>query len=77
MNVAATLDLCGESCPNNYVRTVLALEELEVGEVLEVILQGQEALANVPRSVNMSGQKIVAVERGENDRLRLWIEKVH
>ena len=76
MKSVSLLDLCGETCPNNYVRTVLALEDLEVGEVLEVILDGQEAIANVPRSVKQSGQRIVRVQREGNERLRLWIEKV-
>ncbi len=73
--VTAHLDLCGETCPTNFVKTLLALEELETGDLLEVILEGQEAMSNVPRSLKQAGHTIVAVQRLSQEKLQLTVKK--
>ncbi|MBM4046860.1 MAG: sulfurtransferase TusA family protein [Planctomycetes bacterium] len=69
-----TLDLRGEKCPMNYVRTKLKIEQMGDGEVLEVILKGAEAMRNVPRSLKEDGHKIVDV-KSEGDLFRLKVKK--
>lgn len=70
----ASLDITGEVCPITFVKTILKLEELQPGEVLEVILTSDESWENVPRSAKLEGHKVLKVERcGEN--FRLLIEK--
>jgi tRNA 2-thiouridine synthesizing protein A len=59
------IDLRGVSCPLNYVRTKLKLEEMEVGQVLEVLLEDGESIVNVPRSAKDDGHKILKVEEIE------------
>ncbi len=56
------LDLKGVSCPMNFVKTKVALEELEKDDLLEVILEEGDAILNVPRSVKDEGHQIVKVE---------------
>ncbi|MEE8325135.1 MAG: sulfurtransferase TusA family protein, partial [Candidatus Humimicrobiaceae bacterium] len=56
------LDLNGVSCPMNFVKTKVALEELEKDDLLEVILDEGDAILNVPRSVKDEGHQIVKVE---------------
>ncbi len=56
------LDLSGVSCPMNFVKTKVVLEELEKGDLLEVILDEGDAILNVPRSVKEEGHQIVKVE---------------
>ncbi len=56
------LDLKGVSCPMNFVKTKVALEELEKGDLLEVILDEGDAILNVPRSVKDEGHQIIKVE---------------
>lgn len=75
LEIARSLDLKGVACPDNFVRTILTLEEMEVGQILEVILQGQEVCFNVPRSVKQSGHTIVHSERPAEGMLRLLIRK--
>lgn len=75
VEIARRLDLKGVACPDNFVRTLLTLEEMEVGQVLEVTVQGQEACFNVPRSVKQSGHTIVQSERPAEGVLRLLIRK--
>jgi len=45
------LDLRGIICPMNFVKTKLKLEEMQSGQILEVILDDGEPVRNVPGSV--------------------------
>ncbi len=69
------LDLSGVVCPLNWTMAKLALEELEEGQVLEVILDKGEPLRNVPRSAKNEGHKIIDVEPEGEEQYRLLIEK--
>ena len=60
-----SIDLRGVSCPLNYVKTKLKLEELEPGNVLEVLLDDGEPIMNVPRSAREDGNKILEVKKLE------------
>ncbi len=68
------LNLEGIACPNNFVRTKLKLEEMEQGEILEVILDDGEPIRNVPRAVKEDGHEILKVEKIDN-KWRLLIRK--
>ena len=72
---AACLDLRGVVCPTNFVKTKLKLEELNPGEILEIIIDAGEPMANVPRSIKEEGHRIIKVEK-LNGSFRLCIEKV-
>jgi tRNA 2-thiouridine synthesizing protein A len=72
--IKARIDLHGVVCPLNFVRTKLALDELEPGERLEAILDEGEAMLNMPRSLKEEGHRIVKVEPlGET--FRVVVEK--
>lgn len=71
---AANLDLRGVICPVNFVKTKLKLEEMSIGETLEVLIDAGEPIANVPRSIKEEGHKIIKVEKID-DHFRLLIEK--
>ena len=72
---AANLDLRGVICPVNFVKTKLKLEEINIGEILEVLIDAGEPIANVPRSIKEEGHKIIKVEKIDG-HFRLLIEKV-
>lgn len=55
-----SLDVSALRCPMTWVRTKLALERLQAGETLEVILPPGEAETNVPRSAREAGHDVVA-----------------
>ncbi len=46
------INLKGEVCPYTFVKSKLALEELECGQVLRVIVDHLPAVENVPRSMS-------------------------
>lgn len=59
------LDMRKESCPLNYVKTKLKLEEITVGETLELLLGDGEPIVNVPRSLKEDGHKILSLRQVE------------
>ena len=60
--VIKKIDLHGVCCPINFVKTKLALEELETGDLLEVILDEGNAMLNVPRSLKEEGHTVIRVD---------------
>ena len=60
------IDLRGVKCPLNYVKAKLKLEELKIGEFLEVFLDDGEPIINVPRSIKEDGYKILNIEKVNN-----------
>ncbi|MBI4715466.1 MAG: sulfurtransferase TusA family protein [Nitrospirae bacterium] len=71
----AVLDLKGVACPYNFVRTKLKLEEMDPGQLLEVIIDEGEPIKNVPRSVKAEGHQILTEEKIDDQHYRLLIEK--
>ena len=55
------LDLKGEVCPYTFVKSKLALEEMESGQVLRVIVDNRGSAENVPRSLSSEGHQILNV----------------
>ena len=68
IKVNQTLDLKNTSCPINFVKTKLKLEEMNVGEVLEVILDDGDPITNVTASIKEEGHQILKVEQMEPTR---------
>lgn len=57
------LDLKGEVCPYTLVKSKLALEEMEIGQVLRVPVDHLPAVENVPRSLANDEQEILEVKQ--------------
>jgi sulfite reductase (ferredoxin) len=53
-------DFRGVACPLNYVKVKLTLESMDVGQVLEVLLDEQGA-KNVPDSAKNDGHEVLGV----------------
>lgn len=68
------LDLKGVPCPLNFVKTKLKLEEMTVGETLEVILDDGDPIKNVSASVKEERHQILKVEN-IGDYWKLLIKK--
>ena len=60
------LNLKGKVCPYTFVESMLALEEMGVGEVLRVIVDYAPAACEVPESLRKEGYEILDVTK-END----------
>ena len=63
-------DLKGEVCPYTFVKSKLALEMLDSGQILQVVVDNDESATNVPRSLTNEGNTVLGVEKtGEKDWL--------
>jgi sulfite reductase (ferredoxin) len=59
-------DFRGVACPMNFVKTKMALSQLEAGQVLRVLLDDGAPIENVPASAQSEGHGIVARENRGN-----------
>ena len=75
INADVSIDLRGVLCPMNFVKTKLQLEEMEEGQVLEVVLDDGEAMRNVPRSLKEEGHRIVTVQKLDDGAFKLLVRK--
>jgi TusA-related sulfurtransferase len=70
------IDLRGVSCPTNFVKAKLALEEVENGEKVRLLLDDGEPVKNVPRSLKAEGHKLLGLRQAEDGHYVLELEKV-
>lgn len=61
MRIDDELSLRGEVCPYTFVKSKLALEEMESGQILRVIVDNPESAENVPRSLRNEGHTVLEV----------------
>lgn len=61
MEIKKSVNLKGVCCPLNFVKAKLAIEELEQGDVIEIILDEGAPLMNVTRSLKDEGHTILKV----------------
>ncbi|MBW4021644.1 MAG: sulfurtransferase TusA family protein [Proteobacteria bacterium] len=58
------LDVTRDTCPMTFVRTRLALERLSEGDLLRVLVRGDEPRDSVPRMAASQGHAVLS--RNEN-----------
>ncbi len=64
------IDITAETCPMTYVRTRLALDTIETGQILLVRLKGEGPLRNVPRAAADQGHDpLELLEQGDGTHL--------
>jgi TusA-related sulfurtransferase len=74
-HIDARVDITNVVCPVTFVKTKVALEELEDGQVLEVRLNGGEPIQNVPGSLKDEGHKVTGVTQSEDGTYLLTVIK--
>jgi tRNA 2-thiouridine synthesizing protein A len=67
------IDIKGLVCPFTFVKSKLALEDLEPGQVLEILLDYEEASRSVPKSMEEQGHQVLSVEKVNDTD---WVIKV-
>ena len=70
------IDLRGISCPTNFVKAKLALEDVENGTIVHILLDEGEAVKNVPRSLKADGHKLIGLKQTDEGHYILELEKV-
>ena len=69
------IDVTDVVCPITFVKTKIALEEMEDGEILEVRLNAGEPAQNVPRSLKDEGHKVLELTQNEDGTFTVFVEK--
>ena len=69
------LDCIGLYCPEPIFRTRLALDEMEVGELLEITADDPAAEEDIKRLVNRLGHELINLE-SEGEKVRFLIKKL-
>ena len=75
LKIDEELDLQGEVCPYTFVKSKLALEEMESGQVLRVIITNSESADNVPRSLRSEGHTVLGVSKTGDQRWAILVKK--
>ena len=70
------VDITDVVCPVTFVKAKVALEELDVGQVLAVKMNDGEPVQNVPRSIKDEGHKILKLVNNEDGTYTLYVRKV-
>jgi len=70
------IDLRGISCPTNFVKAKLALEDLNDGTVAQILLDDGEPVKNVPRSLKADGHKLLGLQQTDEGHYVLELKKV-
>ncbi len=76
IKVDDTVDITDVNCPVTFVKTKVALDELDEGQVLQVHLNDGEPVNNVPRSVKEEGHEVLKLVDNEDGTFELYIKKV-
>ena len=69
------LDITAETCPMTFVRTRLMLDRMATGEVVRIILRGEEPRRNIPRTAAEGGHVVLRQEDDADGLTRLWLRK--
>jgi TusA-related sulfurtransferase len=70
-----TIDLKGEVCPYTFVKSKLALEEMSLDQVLEIVVDHEPAVENVPKSLKNEGQQVLAVDKINDTDWKILVKK--
>lgn len=70
-----SLDLRGEVCPYTFVKSKLVMEQLNLGEILEIIVDYRPAVSNIPMSMETEGHEVMEVVALNSKDWRLVVRK--
>ena len=70
-----TVDITDVVCPVTFVKTKVALEELDEGQILSIRMNDGEPVQNVPRSIKEEGHQILKLDDNEDVTYTLYVKK--
>ena len=69
------VDITGVVCPITFVKTKVAIEELEDGQVIEVKMREDEPVRNVPRRLKEEEHKVILAVNNHDGTFTIYVEK--
>lgn len=73
-DVNKTLDARGLSCPMPSVKTALALEQMSLGEVLEVLTDDPVSKKDLPVWAQSTGNELLGITE-EDKTIKIYLKK--
>jgi dissimilatory sulfite reductase (desulfoviridin) alpha/beta subunit len=70
-----TVDITDVVCPVTFVKAKVALEDLDDGQILLVLMNDGEPVQNVPRSIKDEGHRILRLTDNEDGTYSLIVRK--
>ena len=70
------VDITDVVCPVTFVKTKVALEELDDGQILQVHINDGEPVQNVPRSIKEEGHQVLKLVDNGDGTFELFSKKV-
>ncbi|MDR3579815.1 MAG: sulfurtransferase TusA family protein [Oryzomonas sp.] len=70
-----TLDITKDHCPMTFVKAKLKLEQLEEGDILEILLTAGEPLENVPRACTEQGFQVLETTHIKDNIHKIVVKK--
>ncbi|MBR4515030.1 MAG: sulfurtransferase TusA family protein [Lachnospiraceae bacterium] len=75
-NVDETIDITDVTCPITFVKTKVALEEMDEGQILQVHIADGEPIQNVPRSIKEEGHEVLKIDDNGDGTFEMYIKKI-
>ncbi|MDR2779838.1 MAG: sulfurtransferase TusA family protein [Synergistaceae bacterium] len=73
--IDAAVDITSVVCPVTFVKTKVAIEELDDGQILLVRMNDGEPIQNVPRSLKDEGHEILKLIDNKDGTYNLIVRK--
>jgi TusA-related sulfurtransferase len=69
------LDITKDHCPMTFVKAKLKLEQLEEGDILEILLTAGEPLENVPKTCTDQGFQVLETTHVKDNIHKIIVKK--
>lgn len=74
--ITDTVDITDVVCPLTFVKAKVAIEELEIGQILSIRMNDGEPVQNVPRSFKEEGHQILKLIDNNDGTYNLIVKKI-
>ena len=74
MKADKTIDARGEICPNPDIKARTALEKMQAGQILEVLVDYPLSVERIPRNAENRKHRVVSIEQLNESEHRILIE---
>jgi tRNA 2-thiouridine synthesizing protein A len=66
MTIFKTLDACGTLCPLPVIKAQKAIQEIPVGEILEIVATDDGSVGDIPAWVKNTGHELLTYSHDED-----------
>ena len=73
--VNESIDITDVVCPVTFVKVLIALDELESGQILSIRINDGEPVLNVPRSLKEEGHQVLKLIGNGDGTCELLVQK--